>query len=61
VRDKTLQEALAELERAGMRPLVIEVPSDRVAAGLVISQSPPAGTVVVRPSDVTLVASRGRQ
>ena len=60
VREQTLQEAIATLERAGLRPLVIEVPSDRVAAGLVISQSPPPGTVVVRTSDVTLVASRGR-
>lgn len=60
VRQKTLRDALIELERAGLRPLVIEVPSDRVAAGLVISQSPPPGAVVVRPSDLTVVASRGR-
>jgi len=60
VRDQTLQGALETFERAGIRPLVIEVPSDRAAAGLVITQSPPAGTVIQSPTDATLIVSRGR-
>ena len=61
VRDDDLATALATMERAGIRPLVIEVPSERVAAGLVISQTPPPDSAVLRGSDVTLIVSRGRQ
>jgi beta-lactam-binding protein with PASTA domain len=61
VRDDSLAGALAKLERAGITPVVIEVPSERVAAGLIIMQSPPPGSSVTRGSDVTLIVSRGRQ
>ncbi|MGH2598636.1 MAG: helix-turn-helix domain-containing protein [Dehalococcoidia bacterium] len=60
VREDNLVNALAKLEEAGIRPLVIEVPSDRVAAGLVMQQSPPPNSVVQHPSDVTIIVSRGR-
>jgi cytoskeletal protein RodZ len=60
VRDQSLAGALAELGRAGITPVVIEVPSERVAPGLVITQSPPPGSSVTRGSDVTLIVSRGR-
>jgi transcriptional regulator with XRE-family HTH domain len=60
VREDNLTSALAKMEEAGIRPLVIEVPSDRVAAGLLIEQSPPPGSVVQHPSDVTIIVSRGR-
>ena len=61
VRDQDLVGALAEMERAGIVPLVIEVTSDRVPAGRVIMQTPPPNTAVTHGSDVTLVVSRGRQ
>lgn len=60
VRDGDLAAALAMMDRAGIRPVVIEVPSDRVAAGLVILQTPAPNTAVTRGSDVTVVVSRGR-
>ena len=61
VRNDELPEALEKLSRAGITPLVIEVTSDRVGEGLVISQSPPPGAAVRDGSDVTLIVSRGRQ
>lgn len=61
VRDADLTSALTIMEEAGIRPLVIEVRSDAVAAGLVISQSPPPGATVLRGTDTTLIVSRGRQ
>jgi hypothetical protein len=61
VREDSLPGALAKMEQAGIRPLVIEVQTDRVAPGLIISQSPPPNSSVLSPSDVTLVVSRGRQ
>jgi transcriptional regulator with XRE-family HTH domain len=60
VREESLAGALDRMEEAGLRPLVVEVTTDRIAAGLVISQSPPPGSSVLSPSDVTLIVSRGR-
>jgi hypothetical protein len=61
VRDDSLAGALVKLEQVGITPVVIEVSSDRVPAGLIIMQSPPPGSSVTRGSDVTLIVSRGRQ
>lgn len=61
VRQDNLATALAKLEQAGITPVVIEVPAERVAPGLVILQTPPPGSAVTRGSDVLLVVSRGRQ
>jgi cytoskeletal protein RodZ len=61
VRHQDLNGALAEMERAGLRPLVVEVTSDRVAAGLVIDQSPPPNALVPRATDAVLIVSRGRE
>ena len=60
VREETLGGALDRMEEAGLRPLIVEVTTDRIAAGLIISQSPPPGSSVLSPSDVTLIVSRGR-
>jgi len=59
VHDQPIAEALARLEQAGIRPLVLEVRSERVAAGLVLRQYPRPGAAVARGSDVTLIVSRG--
>jgi hypothetical protein len=60
VREDILPAALEKLNAAGIRPLVLEVRSDRVAEGLIISQSPPPGAVVIDGAEVTLVVSSGR-
>jgi transcriptional regulator with XRE-family HTH domain len=59
VEQMELPDALRRMEQAGIRPLVIEVPSDSVAAGLVVQQSPSPNAVVQEPSDVVLFVSRG--
>jgi transcriptional regulator with XRE-family HTH domain len=61
VHDDTLDVALQKLSAVGITPLVIEERSDRVAAGLIIRQSPAGGSAVSRGSDVVLFVSRGRQ
>jgi len=61
VREESLPGALAKLEQAGIRPLIVEVQTDRVAPGAIISQSPPPNSSVMSASDVTLIVSRGRQ
>jgi transcriptional regulator with XRE-family HTH domain len=61
VRQDNLATALRTLDQAGITPVVIEVPTERVAAGLVIMQSPAPGSTVTQGSDVTLIVSRGRQ
>lgn len=60
VRDTDLPGALRQLGQVGITPLIIEIPSERVAAGLVIRQSPPPGTPVGSAGDVLLIVSRGR-
>lgn len=60
VREDDLPAALDRLSAAGIRPVVIEVRSERVAAGLIISQSPPPDTVVTDGADVIIIASAGR-
>lgn len=60
VRESDLPGALRRLAEAGITPLIIEVPSERVAAGLVIRQSPPPGTPVRADGDAQLIVSRGR-
>jgi cytoskeletal protein RodZ len=60
VREENLAGALARMEEADLKPLVVEVTTDRIAPGLVISQSPPPGSSVMSPSDVTLIVSRVR-
>lgn len=60
VRESTVTAAVATLQAAGITPLVIEVEAERVAAGLVIRQSPAPGSVVSSGSDVTLIVSKPR-
>jgi serine/threonine-protein kinase len=52
-------EALRKLERAGFEGMAIEVNSERVESGLVISSTPSGGTVATRGSTVTLRVSSG--
>lgn len=59
VRDDDIDTARRKMNDAGIVPLIIEVPSDRVREGLVIRQEPEPGTVILRGSDVTIIASRG--
>lgn len=60
VREDDRASALTKMDAAGITPIVIELQSDRVAAGLVIRQSPPPGTTVTSATDVVLFVSRGR-
>ena len=60
VEGEDLPDALRRMEESSIRPLIIEVPSSQVAAGLVIQQSPPPGTTVQNPTDAVLFVSGGR-
>ena len=53
------QAAGATLRRAGLTPVPRSPPARACAAGVVISQSPPAGSVVDKGSHVTIVVSGG--
>ncbi len=50
--------AVAALEAAGMRYLVIEVENDDVGEGLIFQQSPSPGTLVEADTVITIVAAR---
>jgi len=55
---QTVEDAVAELTRAGLNAQVVEVNSDR-DEGTVTAQSPGAGTVVVEGTQVRINVSRG--
>ncbi|HYM56037.1 MAG TPA: PASTA domain-containing protein, partial [Solirubrobacteraceae bacterium] len=59
VAGETEQAAGAALRRAGLNPVPSLASSAVVATGLVISQTPPAGSVVERGTRVTVVVSGG--
>jgi serine/threonine-protein kinase len=59
VTGQTQSVASARLVRAGLVPVPSQVTSTVVAAGLVIGESPPHGSVVERSSRVTLLVSSG--
>jgi hypothetical protein len=61
VEQQELSTALRQMEQAGLRPLVIEVPSGSVPAGRVVQQTPAPNAVVQRPTDVVLFVSSGRR
>jgi len=58
---KPSDQALTELTTAGLSPVANMAYSDTVAAGLVISQTPPGGTAVDKGAVVTLSVSKGPQ
>lgn len=61
VEQQELSSALRQMEQAGLRPVVIEVPSSTVPAGRVVRQTPAPNAVVQHPTDVVLFVSSGRR
>ena len=59
VQYKTQKEAVRLLELQGMKVKIVEQVSETVAAGIVISQNPAAGTKLDLGTEVTLVVSTG--
>jgi serine/threonine protein kinase len=56
---RTLDDAVERLESQGMEVVIIEEESDTIAAGLIISQNPDAGTPLEPGSRVTIFVSIG--
>ena len=56
---QTVEDGVAELTRAGLDAQVVEVNSDK-DVGTVTAQSPAAGTVVVKGTQIRINVSRGR-
>jgi eukaryotic-like serine/threonine-protein kinase len=52
-------DAVAAVEEAGFEPLVQQVNSDEVEAGVVVRSSPPGGSTATRGSTVVLTVSKG--
>ena len=61
VTDKSKAEAVKTLETQGFKVLVLENYDSNVVAGLVINQSPGAGTAQLPGSTVTIYVSKGKQ
>ncbi|MDR0851908.1 MAG: PASTA domain-containing protein, partial [Clostridiales Family XIII bacterium] len=59
VQYKTKEEAIRLLELQGMKIRFVEESSETVAAGIIISQNPPAGTPLDPGTEVILVISTG--
>jgi eukaryotic-like serine/threonine-protein kinase len=57
----TQAEAVAKLTRAGLKPVVRQVNSENVEAGLVIHSNPSGGSNVTRGSNVVLFVSKGQK
>ncbi|HEX2096630.1 MAG TPA: PASTA domain-containing protein [Solirubrobacterales bacterium] len=56
---ETEEEAVAALEEAGFEPLVREVNSEEVEAGIAIKSTPSGGSTATRGSTVVLIVSKG--
>jgi eukaryotic-like serine/threonine-protein kinase len=59
VQGRTQAEAVSAVRTAALDPRVTQAFSEKVAAGVVISTDPAAGTTVRRGTDVALVVSKG--
>jgi eukaryotic-like serine/threonine-protein kinase len=59
VQGRTQSEAVSAVRTAALDPRVTQAFSEKVAAGVVISTDPAAGTTVRRGTDVALVVSKG--
>ena len=59
VQGRTQSEAVSAVRTAALDPKVTQAFSEKVAAGVVISTDPAAGTTVRRGTDVALVVSKG--